>query len=398
LWQTNSIALKYLGGSLSLLAGLTSAILLIGYLYNAPLLYGSTIIPVSLPSVICFLLFSITLYRHYELKYWTFNLVKENKVSLQLLRSFLPIVVFVVIFQGVLDTVYSFNHINPPLTAAFILLIVITLTVVVIIRVSGNLGHKIQQAEQELKDSEERLKQLNIDKDRFISILGHDLRSPFNAILGLSEILKDEVLHSSIDEIEEFANHIHKSAQSLYELVDDLLTWTKAQSGKIPFEPGNLNCKEVCSEVLEIHREIAASKNITIDCTVKGDISVFADLDMLKTVLRNLVSNAIKFTYAGGTIRIKALEQSGLVSIYVSDNGIGISPHTLSRLFDPSQNISTVGTEKETGTGLGLLLCKEFVEKHGGRIWVESEVGKGSDFVFTLPKPLNIENDHKIGS
>ena len=390
--KTGSIALKYLGGSLSLLAGLSSAVLLIGYLYNAPLLYGSAIIPVSLPSAICFFLFSFTLYRHYELKYWTFNLVKDNKVSLQLLKSFLPIVVFVVIFQGALDTVYSINHINPPLTAAFILVIVITLTVVVIIRVSGNLGHKIHQAEQELKNSEERLLQLNIDKDRFISILGHDLRSPFNAILGLSELLKEEVRHSSIDEIEGFASHIHKSAQTLYELVDDLLIWTKAQSGKIPFEPRNLNFKDICNEELEIQREIAASKNISIECTITGNIYVLADLDMLKTVLRNLVSNAIKFTNAGGTIRIKALEQAGLVSIYVSDNGIGIPPVTLSRLFDVSQNISTTGTAKETGTGLGLLLCREFVEKHGGRIWVESEIGKGSNFIFTLPKPGTMEN------
>jgi hypothetical protein len=149
----NSGIIKYAGGSFSLLTGLISSVLLIGYLYKAPLLYGSNTIPVSLPSAICFLLFSIILLRVFELKFWTFNLIKENKVLRQLLKSFLPIVIFIVILEGFLDTVFSFNDINPPLTAALILLIVVFVTVFIVYRVSSIIGAQLLRAEQALKES-----------------------------------------------------------------------------------------------------------------------------------------------------------------------------------------------------------------------------------------------------
>ena len=377
--------IKYSGGSLSLLTALISSVLLIGYLYNAPLLYGSQIIPVSLPSAICFLLFSITLLRSLELKYWTFNMIKDNKVTRQLLKSFLPIVVFMVILQGYLDTVLSFNDINPPLTSALILLIVISITFLIVLRISGIIGAQIVRAEQKLKESEKQLQQLNTDKDLFISILSHDMRTPFTVILGYSELLLNNIHKTDINQIENFANNINTAAQNTFILLEDILMWARTQQGRIPFQPQKLNFADICKKILEIHDQKAESKNITINLNAPDGMNIFADADMLKTVLRNLVSNAIKFTNKNGTINISAAEDSKNVTISVADNGIGIDPESLTRLFDISQNHTTRDLSGEKGTGLGLVLCKEFIEKHGGKIWVESEQGKGSKFIFTMP-------------
>ena len=389
----NTNIIRHISGSFALLTGLISSVLLIGYLYNAPLLYGSNIIPVSLPSAICFLLFSITLLRVLDLKFWTFNLLKNNKVTHQLLRAFLPIVVFIVILQGFFDNVLSFNDINPPLTSALILLSVVFITVIIVFRVSSIIGAQILRAEEALKESEKQLLQLNADKDRFLQILGHDLISPFSTLLGYSELLLTDIRKLEIDEIEDRINDINITAQNSYNLLIDILMWTRAQSGKIPFNPQKLNFATTLKDILEPLDTTANTKKITINYIATDQVFVFADIDMLKTVLRNLVSNAIKFTRISGAIKINAKENSENVTISVSDNGIGIKAENMIKLFDISRVITTSGTANETGTGLGLLICKEFVEKHGGKIWVESEAGKWSDFKFTLPvfKPLNIQ-------
>ncbi len=242
-----------------------------------------------------------------------------------------------------------------------------------------------KKAEQALKESEKNLHQLNADKDRFISILGHDLKNPFNNILGFSEILIDEIESLNKDEIKDIAGNINKSARITNKLLEDILTWARAQQDKIPFKPQILNFRDICIDIFEILSPNANAKNITINCTPSDEINIYVDIDMLKTVMRNLVSNAIKFTNNGGVININAEQNSENVTISVTDNGIGIEPDGLKKLFDISEVLTTKGTAGETGTGLGLLLCKEFVGKHGGKIWVESEVGKGSNFKFTLP-------------
>ncbi len=236
-----------------------------------------------------------------------------------------------------------------------------------------------------IKLYEKQLLQLNADKDRFISILGHDLKSPFNVLLGFSELLTKNIHNYDIDKIEEFSNLINNTARNCYTLLEDILMWARAQQGSIPFKPQNLSLTDVCNDVLITLNPTANAKNIVINCLTEDHLNVFADIDMLKTVLRNLISNAVKFTNIDGVININAEQNSENITISVSDNGIGISPDNLSKLFGISEVITTIGTAKETGTGLGLLLCKEFVEKHGGKIWVESEVAKGSDFKFTLP-------------
>ena len=179
------------------------------------------------------------------------------------------------------------------------------------------------------------------------------------------------------------------SAQNTFILLEDILLWTRSQSGNLPFEPSELDFKICCYEAIEILKINANNKNITINYVETEKNVVYADINLLNTILRNLISNAIKFTNIGGNVNIYAKQNSASIIITVSDNGIGISPKILAKLFDATQIVTTMGTDNEKGTGLGILLCKEFVEKHGGKIWVESEVGKGSEFKFTLP--LNTE-------
>lgn len=236
-----------------------------------------------------------------------------------------------------------------------------------------------------VEKSEIRLFQLNADKDRFISILGHDLKNPFNNLLGLSEALTEDISKLDIDEIKTLSKQIHTTAQNANNLLEDILKWAGAKQGKIPFEPQILNFRDICIDIFKILSPNANAKDMTINYSASDEITIYADIDMLKTVLRNLMSNAIKFTNNGGTININAQKDFGNVTISVSDNGIGMTPEIINKLFDISDVLTTRGTSGEIGTGLGLLICKEFVEKHNGKIWVESEVGKGSDFKFSLP-------------
>ena len=242
-----------------------------------------------------------------------------------------------------------------------------------------------KQVELSLKESEKQLLRLNADKDRFISILGHDLKNPFNNILGLSKVLIEEISSFNTAEIEDIARNINESARITNNLLEGILMWARTQQGKIPFNPQNLSFTGICRDVVEVLKPDAITKNITLNYSASAGVKVYTDIDMLKTILRNLVSNAIKFTKSGGTINITAERTDSILTISVSDNGIGITPNNLVKLFDISEILTTKGTANESGTGLGLLLCKEFVEKHGGKIWAESEVDKGSDFKFTLP-------------
>jgi two-component system, sensor histidine kinase and response regulator len=241
------------------------------------------------------------------------------------------------------------------------------------------------------EESEKRLIQLNADKDRFISILSHDLKSPFNSLLGFTELLSEDIRDLETEDIESIVLELNKSARNTYNLLEDLLVWAMAQQGNIPFNPQNIKLKSVYEDAIDVLRPNALAKGITINCMIEDGIYVFADIDMLKTILRNLVSNSIKFTHKNGQINICAMENPENVTITVQDNGIGISPDNLTRLFELSGVITTPGTEDEKGTGLGLLLCKEFAERHGGRIWAESESDKGCEFRFIMPKKVIVK-------
>jgi signal transduction histidine kinase len=238
---------------------------------------------------------------------------------------------------------------------------------------------------KQIQKLNDELTKNNYDKDRFISILGHDLRSPFNALIGLSEIVIEETRKLEIDEIRNHVIQINQVSHKTLNLLDDILIWVRTQSGKINYEPEILKLSDVVNSVLETFIPVAGTKNIKINQNISEQVLVSADIDMLKTIMRNLISNAVKFTNKTGTINISSERNGPSAIIVVADNGKGIRPDDLNKLFDISQVFTTQGTEGETGSGLGLLLCREFVEKHGGKIWVESEPGRGSTFKFTLP-------------
>ena len=242
-----------------------------------------------------------------------------------------------------------------------------------------------KQIELQIQLQNSELIKLNADKNRFISILSHDLKSPFNTIIGYTELLQEDFHKFNTDEIKERLRIINNMSHKTFNLLNDLLIWTKSQSGKLNFEPKNINFTKICQKIIENVKINAITKNISINYFSVSEIILWADENMLKTIIRKLVSNALKFTNPGGRINVYTeLEQSHAI-ITISDDGVGIEKNDIPKLFDISQKISTYGTANEKGSGLGLLLCKEFVEKHGGKIWVESEWGKGSEFKFTLP-------------
>lgn len=242
-----------------------------------------------------------------------------------------------------------------------------------------------KQFEEVLKIKNAQLQRLIADKDFFISILAHDLKSPFVSILGFLEYMIKNIHTIDIQQLEKQLSLVHDSASNAYHLLEDLLVWALSQSGKLPFEPRTFNLKVCCDEVVEMLKPTAEKKGITLQSLETDDVPIFADMNMLNTILRNLISNAIKFTRAGGTISIDSEQQNSDLLISVSDNGVGIPPEVLTHLFDDSPMQSLHGTANEKGTGFGLLLCKKFVAQHGGKIWAESVVGQGSVFRFTLP-------------
>ena len=240
-------------------------------------------------------------------------------------------------------------------------------------------------AEQALKINEEKLKHLNATKDKLFSIIAHDLRSPFNSILGFSQHLRENIRNYKFEESEKYLDTINSTAQSTFNLLVNLLSWAKQQTGQTIYNPENLNLQQIVNEVVDLLSSSAKIKNITINYALPKKISIFADKNMLKTILQNLISNAVKFTNPDGIIRIYAVQYSGKVEITISDNGIGMGKKSIGKLFEIETNASTSGTLNEPGSGLGLIICREFVEKHGGKIRVESKKGKGSDFKFSIP-------------
>jgi PAS domain S-box-containing protein len=244
---------------------------------------------------------------------------------------------------------------------------------------------KRYEVEKALKESEALLKDLNSTKDRLFSIIAHDLRNPLHNILGLSELLLEKAKAERDHESTKYIDLILTSAHNTYILLENLLNWAKSETNQISFNPQKIRFSSLISEILELEDTQAKSKKISLELAPVNSLEVFADVNMLKTVLRNLISNAIKYTNSGGQIRVLVTPAKDHIEITISDNGIGIKQERLDGLFEIAQNSTTKGTANEIGSGLGLVLCKEFVEKHQGRIWVEINKQSGCDFKFTLP-------------
>ena len=244
---------------------------------------------------------------------------------------------------------------------------------------------KNKLAEEEIKLKNELLQIINSEKDKFFSILAHDLRGPLSAFVSATQIIAEEIQTMGIEEIKEITLSMKTSATNIYSLLENLLEWSRLRRGVMDFIPEKINLKKKIEECIAVLSESARKKVIEILISIPEVIDVLADSHMFDTVIRNLISNAIKFTPVGGKVTLTAgYIEDHTVEIKISDSGIGMTPELKDKLFLLNEKTSRKGTEGEPSTGLGLLLCKEFIEKHNGKIRVESEVGKGSTFSFTI--------------
>jgi len=243
-----------------------------------------------------------------------------------------------------------------------------------------------KMAEEVIKRKNEELQKINAEKDKFFSIIAHDLRSPFNGFLGLTEIMAEGLSHMTLDEIQQIAVAMRNSAANLFRLLGNLLEWSRMERGITTFLPKPVSLMSKINENMVLTLEEANKKEITINYNVPDNLEVFADSEMLGGIIRNLMTNAVKFTPRGGSISVSAKAVSdNSVHISVKDTGIGMSQNMIGNLFHLDVNTNRKGTEGESSTGLGLMICKDFIEKNSGQLWIESEEGKGSVFSFSLP-------------
>ena len=242
-----------------------------------------------------------------------------------------------------------------------------------------------KKAEKELKQNENRLKKLNATKDKLFSIIGHDLKGPLNNILGFSELIDQGFDSFSDEEIKKYNRLIFQSSQTVTSLLDNLLTWSRSQRNKIKVSKQLFALNAVVQKNLSLLENNASKKSIQLKNEVPADIIANGDTEMVTTILRNLISNAIKFTNEGGEIKVVAKNSNNRIIVEIHDNGVGIPPDKINNLFEPDQTHVNLGTAGEKGTGLGLIICKDFAEKNDGELWAESEPGKGSVFSFSMP-------------
>ncbi len=251
---------------------------------------------------------------------------------------------------------------------------------------------ELKQAQRDVITKNEELLKLVAEKDKFFSVMAHDLRSPFTALLGFTQMLVEDLAELSQDEVHKIALILRNTSNSLYSLLENLLEWSRIQRGITSFKPKGFELLPKINESLELVMESANKKEIEIGFQVPSGLFVFAEPNMIGSTIRNLVSNAVKYTAKGGKIMVSARPVSGnLIEISIRDNGIGMNQLIIDKLFRLDEHPSRKGTEGEPSTGLGLIICKDFTEKNGGKIWAESQEGKGSIFHFTVPQlPENL--------
>lgn len=260
----------------------------------------------------------------------------------------------------------------------------------VLARVNAHLTIRKLQQQLEAKNAllEQQVAQLqevNASKDKFISMISHDLQSPFSSLRGLIQFTAENIGEYNKNELENIMDLLGNSTENLYSLIENLLTWSRIQRGVLEHCPQHIDLREVVVQNMALFTQNAEDKQITFRNLIEEKMTVYADSNMVNAVLRNLVSNALKFTNVGGIVAFSATPGKEFVEVAVSDNGIGIGKEHLPKLFRIDSRYKRLGTAREKGTGLGLILCKEFVEKNGGQIWIESDSGQGAAVKFTLP-------------
>lgn len=244
---------------------------------------------------------------------------------------------------------------------------------------------EVHKQKEAIELQRKELESLNSTKDKFFAIIAHDLKNPFSTVLGLSELLAKEFESFDAEKLKVFIEQIYKYSNNTFNLLENLLQWSMLQTGRMPLRPKLVNINELIIENIELLRGNALQKGITLESKTIDDGFVFVDVSMITTVIRNLLSNAIKFTSQSGNISIEIVKDGSMLKVSVEDNGVGIADQDMQRLFKIDSNPTSIGTSMEKGTGLGLILCKDFVERNGGTIWVNSQLGRGSKFFFTIP-------------
>lgn len=262
----------------------------------------------------------------------------------------------------------------------------------------NKLNQLLESKNKEIEQSENELRVLNVSKNKFFSIIAHDLKNPFHTVMGYSWLLSKDYDRFTEEERRKFASDIHNSTNNIFRLLQNLLEWSRAQTGRLIFNPQEIEFKRIFENSVSVLRSLADQKNIEIKFDYNNDLILFADPLMIETVMRNLINNAIKFTPENGLIEISANQIDGHISICVKDSGVGISEEDAQNLFRIDSTVKRKGTNDEDGSGLGLILCKEFVDKNNGSIWVKSIPRQGSSFFFTVPAKSGkshqpIEND-----
>lgn len=242
-----------------------------------------------------------------------------------------------------------------------------------------------KQNEHQILKIAEDLKQINDTKDKFVSIIAHDVRTPIIALIGYAEILAEDIEELQKNEIKEFASSIVDISKQTIGLLTNLLEWSRLQTGRIEFHPAQMNAFGVVENSISLLSSNAEQKNIKVINKLDADTYIYADENMMQSVFNNLLTNAIKFTNINGEINISSDKINDMICFSVKDNGVGMDARQKSLLFEMNKSFTTPGTTNEKGSGLGMILCKDFIEKHGGEIWVESSVGSGSEFFFTIP-------------
>jgi len=245
-----------------------------------------------------------------------------------------------------------------------------------------------------LEESENNLKEANANKDKFFSIVAHDLKSPFVGLLGITEMLDSDYDDFEEKERREFIHSLYEISKNTFELLEGLLEWARAKQGRMEFSPKEFDFFKLTDSLTNLLKANAFKKEIKLINSVDINSLVYGDRDMISTVLRNLLANAIKFTPQNGIVEVKAEIENKLLKVTVEDSGIGMTQQSQEKLFRIDVNHTTLGTNQEKGTGLGLILCKELIDNHKTEIWVESELGIGSKFIFTLPKRNIFENNN----
>jgi signal transduction histidine kinase len=247
------------------------------------------------------------------------------------------------------------------------------------------LNQMLELKNKKIEQSENELRVLNASKNKFFSIIAHDLKNPFHTVMGYSWLLSKDYERFTEEERRKFASDIHNSTNNIFRLLQNLLEWSRSQTGRLIFNPREIELNRIVDNSISVLRSLADQKNIRIEFNFDDDLSLFADPLMIETVLRNLINNAIKFTPENGLIEITANQIEDQISICVKDSGIGISKEDTMNLFRIDSTVKRKGTNNEDGSGLGLILCKEFVDKNNGTIWVNSTPDEGSSFFFTVP-------------